>query len=436
MTRRECEVLVVGGGPAGIAAACCSSESGRKVILADENPAFGGQIWRTEPGASNKRAERRNSAEFWLSRLARCGASVLPGAAAFDADAKPRFVRFEREHSVLEIHYDALVIATGARERFLPFPGWTLPGVYGAGGLQALAKGGFPVRGRRIVVAGTGPLLMAAAGMLGEHGADILMVLEQANWRSMARFGLKLAAFPGKLLEAARLMAHAGGVPFRPGWWVCEAGGDGRLEWVTLTNGERASRVDCEMLACGYGLVPNSELARFLGCRIAHGGGGAGAHVVEVDGRQRTSVESIFACGEVTGIGGAELSLVEGSIAGYAACGHWSELRRLEPVRERYQCFAREMETAFALRAELRGLATSATVVCRCEDVTTSELSEFGSWREAKLAARCGMGPCQARTCGPAVEFLLGWRAEGVRPPITTVRLGSFSDQNGGPGGA
>jgi NADPH-dependent 2,4-dienoyl-CoA reductase/sulfur reductase-like enzyme len=347
-------------------------------------------------------------------------------------------VRFERERGVVEIDYDALIIATGARERFLPFPGWTLPGVYGAGGLQALVKGGFPVRGRRIVVAGTGPLLIAAAGMLGEHGADILMILEQANWRRMVRFGLKLAAFPSKVLEAARLMIRAGGVPYRPGWWIREAGGDGRLEGVALTNGERTWRVDCEMLACGYGLVPNSELAQLLGCQIALGGGGAGAHVVEVDGRQRTSVEGVFACGEVTGIGGAELSLAQGSVAGYAACGHWSELRRLEPVRERYHGLAREMDTAFALRAELRELVTPATVVCRCEDVTASELAEFGSWREAKLAARCGMGPCQGRTCGPAAEFLFGWRAEGVRPPITAVRFGSFSNlKNGadGPGG-
>jgi NADPH-dependent 2,4-dienoyl-CoA reductase/sulfur reductase-like enzyme len=242
-------------------------------------------------------------------------------------------------------------------------------------------------------------------------------------------------AFPGKVLEAARLMAQAGGVPFRPGWWICEAGGNGRLEWVAMTNGERASRVDCELLACGYGLVPNSELAQLLGCRIALGAGGPGAHVVEVDARQRTSVEGVFACGEVTGIGGAELSLAEGSIAGYAACGHWSKLRRLEPARERYRGLAREMDTAFALRAELRGPVTPATIVCRCEDVTASELSGFGSWREAKLAVRCGMGACQGRTCGPAVEFLMGWRFEGVRPPITTVRLDSFSNLEGGAGG-
>ncbi len=312
MIARECEVLVVGAGPAGIAAACCASESGRSVILADENPSSGGQIWRAETLVSKQGPGKEKPADVWFKRLARCGAAILSGATAFDADAGVGSVRFERERDVVEIRYKALVLATGARERFLPFPGWTLPGVYGAGGLQALVKGGFPVEGRRIVVAGTGPLLVAAAGMLGAHDADVVMILEQAGWRSMARFGLKLAAFPGKVREAIRLMHAAGIVPFRPGWWVCEAGGDGRVEWAAMTNGTRTVRLDCDLLACSYGLVPNSELARLLGCRTTYDERCPGAHAVEVDRRQRTSVEGVFACGEVTGIGGAELSQPRG----------------------------------------------------------------------------------------------------------------------------
>ena len=430
MIRRDCEVLVVGAGPAGIAAACCASESGRRVILADENPASGGQIWREELSAPNRNTGTRRTADIWLARLARCGAKVLPGATAFDADANLRSVRFGSDGGTIEIQYDALVIATGARERFLPFPGWTLPGVYGAGGLQALVKGGLPVEGKRVLVAGTGPLLLAAAGMFGEHGADVLMVLEQADWLSLARFGLKLAAFPEKVLEASRLMVRAGVVPFRAGWWICEAGGKDRLEYAAITNGVRTIRVACDMLACSYGLVPNSELAQLIGCRTSNNESLPGGCSVEVDGRQRTSVEGVFACGEITGIGGAELSLAEGSAAGFAACGHWSQLRRSAPMRKRFGRLARTMDAAFALRAELRAVPTPETVVCRCEDVTAAEIAGFGSWREAKLASRCGMGACQGRTCGPAVEFLHGWRAESTRPPVTPVRLASFCNQN------
>jgi NADPH-dependent 2,4-dienoyl-CoA reductase/sulfur reductase-like enzyme len=290
-------------------------------------------------------------------------------------------------------------------------------------------KGGFRVEGQRILVAGTGPLLLAAAGMLGAQGAEMLMILEQAGWRSLARFGLSLAAYPGKLLEAAKLMVRAGVVPYRPGWWVCEAGGTGPLEWVAITNGTRTVRVDCDMLALGYGLVPNSELARLMGCLTTGSGAAPGAHFVTVDARQKTSLEGVFACGELTGIGGAELSLAEGSVAGYAACGHWREVDRAASMRERYAGQVHAMEAAFALRRELGTALTPETVVCRCEDVTASDLTGFGSWREAKLGSRCGMGPCQGRTCGPAVEFLLGWRAESVRPPITPVRLGSLSNQ-------
>lgn len=435
MTRRGCEVLVIGAGPAGIAAACVAGESGRQVILADENPAPGGQIWRTDSQSYSIRMEHKKPAGPWFDRLARSGATTVVGAAAFDADARSHVVRFERERDVLEIRYELLVLATGARERFLPFPGWTLPGVYGAGGLQALVKGGLPVDGRRIVVAGSGPLLAAAAGMLGERGAEVLMVLEQARWASLARFGLALSIFPSKVLEAFRLFIQSGGVPFRPGWWVCEAGGVGRLEWVDITNGHRRTRVACDMLACGYGLVPNTELAQLLGCDMGAPAASPAARSVEVDEWQRTSLEGIYACGEISGIGGAELSLEEGCVAGYAASGQRSAARRHFLLRERYRRFAQAMQTAFALRAELKTLARPDTILCRCEDVVIGHLEEFNSWREAKLASRCGMGPCQGRVCAPAVEFLFGWDAAGVRPPLATVRLESLADLQEGSAG-
>ena len=146
---------------------------------------------------------------------------------------------------------------------FLPFPGWTQPGVVGAGGLQALVKGGFPVAGRRVVVAGAGPLLLAAAGLLGLHGAKILGVYEQTSLANLTRFSLQLWTFPKKILEAIGLAMAARGVPLRAGWWVTAAGGANTgLEWVKLTDGWRETKVECDLLACGYGLRPNTELAQ------------------------------------------------------------------------------------------------------------------------------------------------------------------------------
>lgn len=416
MSGRECDVLVVGAGPAGIAAACRAAECGRSVLLADENPACGGQIWRADRSSAATPA-----AAEWLARLAASGVEILPGAAAFEADADAGVLRFEHQFETVEVHCRRLVLATGARELFLPFPGWTLPGVIGAGGLQALVKGGFPVAGRRVVVAGSGPLLLAAAGLLGLHGAKMLGVYEQTSLANLARFSLQLWTFPKKLLEAIRLAMAARGVHLRSGWWVASAGGtNARLEWVKLTDGWRQTKVECDLLACGYGLRPNTELAQFIGCRMSAG-------AVAVDEFQNTSVDGVLAAGEVTGIGGAELSLEEGSVAGYAAADEPDRARAHFAARARYQGFAAALERAFTLRQELKSAVTAETIVCRCEDVTAGRLDEFKSWKEAKLGSRCGMGACQGRTCGPAAEFLYGWGAGSVRPPVAPVRVGTLA---------
>jgi NADPH-dependent 2,4-dienoyl-CoA reductase/sulfur reductase-like enzyme len=385
------DVLVIGAGPAGLAAARAAAESGASVAMADDNPAPGGQIWR---GTS----------------LALPKAKVLCGARVVAAPAAGRLT-LEAFDSDIDVAYGALVIATGARERFLPFPGWTLPHVMGAGGLQALAKSGMPVAGKSIVVAGSGPLLLAVADYLRRHGARVALVAEQAEQAAVMRFGLKLAQHPGKLLQAMRLRA---GVRYLTGCWpvAAEPGA------VTLQRGARTWTERCEYLACGFGLVPNTELPMLLGCGTA------------VDEFQQTAAPGIYAAGEVTGIGGLDLSLVEGEIAGLAAAGQRDRARRLFGARERHRRFADALERAFALRPELKALATDDTFVCRCEDVTLGRVRRCAGWREAKLHTRCGMGPCQGRVCGATVEFLLGWKQESVRPPLFPARIGSLTRED------
>ena len=139
----------------------------------------------------------------------------------------------------------------------------------------------------------------------------------------------------------------------------------------------------------------------------------------------------MFCAGEPTGIGGLELALVEGQIAGYAAADRTQDAARLFATRKGLRRFASRLERAFALDPALRGMATAETLVCRCEDVGMAKLKEHGSWRSAKLHTRCGMGPCQGRVCGPALEFLLGWKVESVRPPIFPVRVGSLATTPG-----
>jgi NADPH-dependent 2,4-dienoyl-CoA reductase/sulfur reductase-like enzyme len=358
------------------------------VAVVDDNPAPGGQIWRGQsPPLPNAKVI--------------CGARVV-------ASPAPGRLTIETFDTTLDIGYSTLVIATGARERFLPFPGWTLPHVAGAGGLQALAKSGLPVAGKRVVIAGSGPLLLAVADYLRKHGATVALVAEQAGGAAVTRFGLQLAARPGKLLQAIRLRA---GLRYLTGCWpvAAEPGA------VTLRRGERTWTERCDFLACGFGLVPNTELAMALGCGTT------------VDEFQQTRSPGIFAAGEVTGIGGLELSVVEGEIAGDAAAGQRDRARNRFVARARHRRFADSLERTFALRPELRALATDDTLVCRCEDVPLGRIRRYSGWREAKLQTRCGMGPCQGRVCGPAVEFLIGWKSESVRPPVFPARIQSLS---------
>jgi len=406
-------VLVIGGGPAGMAAAVRAAECGTRVGIIDDNPAPGGQIWRSAAG--EKKPE-----EFmhWRENLDRQPVARMYGLRVFDQPV-PGILFAEGQNGHFELHYHRLVLATGARERFLPFPGWTLPNVMGAGGLQAMAKSGLPIRGKNVVVAGTGPLLLAVAAYLRKHGAEIPIICEQASWAQLARFSLVLLAEPQRIAQAAKLKRELAGVRFAANSWPTAAHGHDALESVTISHSGKTETIGCDCLACGFHLVPNAELAALLGCALDSG-------FVRVDEFQQTTVADVFCAGEPTGIGGVELSLLEGQIAGFAAAGNAEKARELFRARSKAQRFARSMYRAFCLRPELARLCSPETVVCRCEDVTYSRLTRQPSWRAAKLQTRCGMGPCQGRVCGAAAEFLFGWKCESVRPPIFPARIESL----------
>ena len=431
------EILIVGGGPAGMAAAVAASESGKRITIVDDNPKLGGQIWRAEMGkikspVASKLLDAINETRIEIANNATVFAAPKPQTLAADTPAGP-----------IHIEYEKLIIATGARERFLPFPGWTLPNVVGAAGLQALVKGGLDVRDKRIVVAGTGPLLLAVAEYLKSKGAEIAAIAEQIPGKKLRRFALKLITSPSKISEAVEMKSKLGGVPYLTECWVTKCGSprvtqgltselrdppslkrgfrpksgppQRKLE-VSLTRKTKTWTVECDYLACGFHLVPNLELISLLGCDIQQG-------FVGVDEFQRTSCENVFCAGEPTGIGAVEASIIEGTIAGYAVAGDETAARKYFGKREKTRRFAAALDTAFSLRDELKLLADEDTIVCRCEDVTYGRLKDFVSSHSAKLQTRCGMGSCQGRVCGAATEFLFGWKPGSVRPPIFPVRM-------------
>ncbi|HEX6808485.1 MAG TPA: FAD-dependent oxidoreductase [Gemmatimonadaceae bacterium] len=426
-TVRTCDVAVIGGGPAGIAAATAAAEAGARVIVIDQGLRPGGQIWRHRDPAALPSAARA-----WI---AKCGRAPTTGGAApewlarstvFDASVGDDVVlrlTGDGPAAADSIRARRVVIATGARELFLPFPGWTLPGVMGLGGAQALLKGGMTVRGRRVVVAGSGPLLLPVAAALAHAGARVTYVAEQAPLSHAMSFGAGLWSHPAKALQAVRYGASLLGTRMRFGTWVASADGDaGRVARVRLTDGRRTWTVPCDLVCCSYGFVPNVELARLMGCDIQRGR-------VAVDATQRTTVPGVWCAGEPTGVAGESAALVEGQIAGLAAAGADSLARsaRLQHARDGWRRFGERLTDAFRPRDEVRTLAGGDTLVCRCEDVRRDVLDPAWTVRQAKLYTRVTMGPCQGMICGAACASLFGWSTGTVRPPVggaEVARLG------------
>jgi NADPH-dependent 2,4-dienoyl-CoA reductase/sulfur reductase-like enzyme len=419
MNGQHFDVVVVGAGPAGLAAACEAAKGGARVAMLDDNPRAGGQVWRNGPAHPPS-----DELAALLHEIQTKGNVTLTSATRVIAPLdKGRLLVESAEPGGACIGYDRLILATGARELLLPFDGWTLPGVTGAGGLQALIKGGVPVRGERIVIAGSGPLLLASLATARAAGARVVAVVEQASLASVARFGVSLAATPAKLAQAFQLTRGFAGLRYLTSSVVRAAQGSGRVERAIVERaGGRRETIDCDRIACGYGLVPNTTLGRALGCATRADG------AIAIDEAQRTSVANVFAAGECVGVGGMELARVEGRIAGLAAVGveQGDSVVQLQRERARWQRFAARVESAFALRDHARQLPADDTLLCRCEDVSVGEVRAHASWRDAKLHTRCGMGACQGRICGGAVEALFGWDVTQIRPPVHPAQIATL----------
>ena len=417
--RESCDLLIVGAGPAGMAAALAAAPSGASIVVIDDNPAPGGQIWRDGPGAHLPPAARKRR-----DALARCAnIRVCTGARVIAAPA-PSELLVEDAERAWRIHWHRLVLCTGARERLLPFPGWTLPGVTGAGGLQALIKSGLPVQGERIVIAGSGPLLLAAAATARRAGAQVRRIAEQASAGSLVRFAAGLVRWPGKAIQALQLADAR----YRWASHVIAAEGGARLESVRLVQGGHAHEMACDRLAVGFGLVPNTGLGQLLGCALTPPFSGAGeTAALAVDAWQATNLPGVYAAGECTGFGGSERALAQGAIAGHAAIGEQEAARRLHGERARWDAFAAGLHRHFALAPAIRAVPRADTLVCRCEDVSLGQLAACSGWPDAKLHQRCGMGPCQGRVCGDAAQFLFGWTPPAPRPPLSPARMATLA---------
>ncbi|MGR0318661.1 FAD-dependent oxidoreductase [Agromyces sp. ZXT2-3] len=430
-------VLVIGAGPAGLAAAVAALDGGRRVTVVDGADLTGGQYWRHLPDERRGRHESRlhhgwsryTQLHDRVSRDSACelrlGASVW---AIEPDDDSPSGLAVELAEGAIDaagarmarLAPEAIVLATGAHDRTLPFPGWQLPGVFTGGAAQALAKGERVRVGERVVVAGAGPFLLPVATSVAEAGGRVVAVAE-ANplgrivrgwsprpWR-LLRASSKLVELTGYLAVFARRR-----IPYRTRTAVVAAHGRDRVEAVTLARLDAEwrvvpgteRRVPADAVCVSHDFTPRLELAIAAGCTID------ARRFVVVDERQSTTVPNVYAAGEITGIGGVDLALAEGAIAGAAAAGAEPDPAALRR-RAVFADVAARIRAAHGIRPGWRHWLHEDTLVCRCEEVgygrlcATAAATEGGGLRSLKLTTRAGLGICQGRICGRTVEELL-----------------------------
>ncbi|MGH6814774.1 MAG: FAD-dependent oxidoreductase [Hyphomicrobiaceae bacterium] len=456
MSTGRYDLIVVGAGPAGTNAAIAASEHGLKVVLLDEVEAAGGQVYRA-PAPSLMFAvgdddPDRAAGDSLRARLAaakvetRFGVRVWSVGGQFRVDGAGRC-------GPETVEAPRLVAATGAVERVVPFPGWTLPGVMGLAAATVLLKAEAMLPGRRVVVAGCGPLLAAVAAKILKFGGEVAAVVDLAHKADWLKTLPSLIRRPRLLRRGIgwMLTIRGKGVPILFGYGIRRVEGADRVERVIAgpADGSGAEATfAADALTVGHGLVPGNEIPRLYNAlqkfdRLR------GGWVPDLDVHGRTSIPGLYAAGDGAGLRGADPAAIAGALAGLAAARdagslsaetHTALSRSLLIQLKALQPFADAMAQLMALRETHVAAIPPETVVCRCEDVTRAEIDAAaaagaGDVNQMKHFTRCGMGPCQGRMCGDVAAELVAQKL-GVlrstvgfwagRPPLRPVPLAAL----------
>lgn len=444
--RWDGDVLIIGAGPAGLASAAEVVAADRRILIVDENQRPGGQISRQrmlDPRATGDVAEPMipRGVDFW-------GQTICHG---FDADGAVvltiggRLVRARAKRTV---------IATGAMERVLPLPGWTLPGVMTAGAAQGFLKGSGRFPYCRVVVSGTGPLLLVAAADLVNAGVEVLAVTEAVRPRlGYWRDAVRTAAAPDLLLQGAGYITalRRAGCRILTGAAVHRIEGDDRVTGAVIgplgpdwsCGRGPVERVDCDAVLLNHGFSSTVDLAAQRGADIEWDDQRQTWRPAR-DADFRTSIADVFAVGDCAGVGGVQTAMLEGRIAGIRIAAELSGattnrrvLGRLRRRLARVETFRRGMDHIFVQGPKATDWAEPATEICRCQDVTRADIDEAidhgaTDLRSIKLWTRAGMGPCQGQICAPTLCALLAQRCgpavDDARPsprfPVRPMPLG------------
>ncbi|MGR2707762.1 FAD/NAD(P)-binding oxidoreductase [Pseudomonas sp. IB20] len=417
-------IVIVGAGPAGISAARTLLDHGIKPCLVDESLRGGGQIYRRQPANFQRSAKQLYGFEASKAEAVHRTMDALAPL----IDYRPETLVWNAEDGRLDmlnngraesLEYAQIIGATGATDRILPVPGWTLPGVYSLGAAQIALKYQGCAIGERVAFCGSGPLLYLVAYQYAKAGAEVVAVLDSAPFSAQCRALPALLGQPATLAKGvyyrAWLTAH--GVPVHQGATLTQIDGEQRVKGIRW--GEHT--VHCDAVAFAHALRSETQLADLLGCEFAWNSLNR-AWLPERDSAGRSSVNGVYLAGDGAGIMGADAAQIAGERAALAVledCGIAIDQRRAAVLEQKLagiQRFRHGLETAFPFPEQWAAQAPDELMLCRCEEVSVGEVRavvDEGHWEINRVKAHCrvGMGRCQGRMCGLAAAEIVAERS-------------------------
>lgn len=430
--RDSYDVVVIGAGPAGLAASSTAAKAGLSTLLLDENAGPGGQVWRAITSTPVKTREILG-ADYWsgqetVQAAQASGAEIIHRATVWSLDRNLEIgISVGGGSSFIKAR--RVIIATGAQERPFPIPGWTLPGVMTAGAAQTMLKSSGLVPDGRTVIAGQGPLLWLLAAQILRLGGRIDRVLdttERGNYRAALPHAFAFMTSPYFVKGLALMREVRAKVPVISGVTELAAAGESKLATVSYVAGGKRETVPVDLLLLHQGVVPNINLAMAAGVKHRWDERQL-CWSPELDADGNTSVPGIAIAGDGAGIGGAQAAVIRGRIAARGAIATLDAASAAKPPdiatlradlkrAERGRAF---LDILFQPAKPFR-IPTGDTIVCRCEEITAQDVLDsvaIGATGPNQLKAyrRTGMGPCQGRLCGLTVTELMA-QARGKTP--------------------
>jgi D-hydroxyproline dehydrogenase subunit alpha len=453
LVRREVPLVIIGGGPGGLSAAIAAAGAGVKVLVIDDNLQPGGQIYRQLPATFQARDPARLGVDYVDGRSLLKKVHDLSDAITIWNDAlvwsvfESNQLAIARGSELVLLAAKAIVVATGAYERPLPVPGWTLPGVMTAGGAQLLLKSQRVRPGRRVLLAGSGPLQLVVANQMLDAGMDVVAVAESNTTAGAWRFLPDLMHQPGLMMRGLKYIYRLkrAGVQILQSHVLQRLQGNQEVEQAFLgkvdsrcrpISGE-TKRFDVDTVCIGYGLLPTTWVTSMLGCSHFYDPV-IGGWVPRFNENMQTDQPGVFVAGDGAGIAGVLVAKMEGTLAGLYAAVHAGSIsgdkaaQAARPVWKKLAGmgkFRRAMERMYRIYPDLYANMTDDTIVCRCEGISAGEIRKAirqgtVNLNDIKKRTRSGMGYCQGTNCLPTIAAMLT-REFGARPqeiPMMTTR--------------